>query len=176
MPRRRASRDWSPEENRQPMDRALRLSFPDSGASCVAPLLHDVAPRTCDAVWEGLPLAGATVHGMYSGPEVFITADGLPDVELENGVHRAQPGDIGDWLNPPGRYATTPQRVVEIVLIYDRGAAIMGPDGQPTFVNLFARVTGDWDAFRQAAKATRTQGPARLLIERGDLLAGRDET
>ncbi|MBT5712482.1 DUF3830 family protein, partial [Candidatus Poribacteria bacterium] len=98
---------------------------------------------------------------------IFITADELSDVEMENGVHRAQPGDIGYWRNPPGRYATTPQRVVEVVLIYDRGAAIMGPDGQPTFVNLFARVAGDWEAFRRAARTIRTRGPMRLHVERG---------
>jgi hypothetical protein len=148
------------------MARTLRLSFPEAGASCLATMLVDAAPHTCEAVWGGLPLAGDTVHGMYSGPEIFITTDDLPDVAAENGVHRAQPGDIGYWLNPPGRYATTPQRVVEVVLIYDRGAAIMGPDGQPTFVNLFAQVTGDWEAFREAAKTIRTSGPLRLLIER----------
>ena len=148
------------------MVRQLRLSFPDAGVSCIAPMLDAAAPDTCAAVWDALPLSGDTVHGMYSGPEIFITADRLADVPPENGVHRAQPGDIGYWLNPPGRYATTPERVVEVVLIYDRGAAIMGPDGQPTFVNLFAQVTGDWDAFRQAAKTIRTRGPLRLLIER----------
>jgi len=131
-------------------------------------MLDDAAPDTCDAVWDALPLSGDTVHGMYSGPEIFITADGLADVAQENGVHRAQPGDIGYWLNPPGRYATTPERVVEVVLIYDRGAAIMGPDGQPTFVNLFAQVAGDWAAFRDAARTIRTRGPLRLVIERVD--------
>jgi hypothetical protein len=149
------------------MARTLRLSFPDAGAECAAEMLDDDAPKTCEAVWRGLPLQGDTVHGMYSGPEIFVTADALADVEMENGVHRAQPGDIGYWLNPPGRYATTPQRVVEVVLIYDRGAAIMGPDGQPTFVNLFARVVGDWEAFRDAARTIRTRGPMRLHIERG---------
>ena len=148
------------------MHRTIRLSFPDDHVSCEAALLDDAAPQTCAMIWEHLPLEGRTVHGMYSGPELYITAHHLPDVELENGMHRPLPGDVGYWCNEPGKYAMEPERAVEILFIYDRGAAIMGADGQPTFANLFAQVTGDWEEFRHAARKVLTEGPKRFCIER----------
>src|SRR5436305_7579075 len=79
-----------------------------------------------------LPLEGRTVHGMYSGPELFIRADQLPPVAQENQVHRALPGDVGFWHQEGGRYQSSATSMSEVVFIYARGAAIMGADGQPT--------------------------------------------
>ena len=148
------------------MTRKIRISFPANDVSCEAVLLDERAPKTCAAIWECLPLEGQTVHGRWSGPELFICNDHLVDLEQENAIHRTLPGDVCYWMCPEGKYASSPQRAVEILFIYDRGAAIMGPDGQPTFANLFAQITGDWDAFRAAAKAVRTEGSLLLRIER----------
>ncbi len=150
------------------MAKRIRLSFPEEVVSCTAVLMEEKAPKTCAVIWENLPLQGKTVHGMYSGPEIFIAANQLPDLEQENGVHRPLPGDVGYWLNPGGRYALSPVRTVEVVVIYDRGAAIMGPDGVPTFINLFAQAILDesWVDFQQVARRVRIEGPKILRVER----------
>ena len=149
------------------MARTILLTFVGEGVSAVADLLDEQAPETCRIIWEHLPLEGRTVHGMYSGPEVFIRADHLPPAPPENQIHRALPGDVGFWFQEAGRYASSPHAVAEIVFIYARGAAIMGPDGQPTWVNMFAQIRPEGaDAFYAAARKVRAEGPRTLRIER----------
>ena len=148
------------------MSRQIQLSFPEFNVSCEAALFNDRAPKTCAAVWNSLPVEGSTVHGRWSGPEIFIGAEELQDVEQENGIHKPEPGDICYWMCPGGKYASVPERAVELILIYDTGAALCGPEGLPAFANLFARVEGDWEAFRSAARAVRTEGARVLRIER----------
>jgi hypothetical protein len=75
---------------------------------------------------------------------------------------------MGFWLQEGGRYHGSPLSVSEVVFIYNRGAAIMGADGQPTWVNLFAQIRAEGAAeFYAAAKKVRTEGPVTLRIERG---------
>jgi len=150
------------------MARSIVLRFVEEDVAAEAVLLDERAPETCRTLWESLPLEGRTVHGMYSGPELFIRADQVPEVPPENQIHRALPGDVGFWQQEGGRYYNNPGRVAEVVFIYSRGAAIMGPDGQPTWVNLFAqiRVEGS-EAFYETARKVRTEGPRTLRIERG---------
>jgi hypothetical protein len=151
------------------MPHALRLLFVEDNVSAIADLLEDAAPETCRIIAEHLPLEGRTVHGMYSGPELFIRTDHLPEAPPENQVHRALPGDVGFWYSHPGRYASSPGQACEIVFIYNRGAAIMGPDGQTTWVNLFARIRDECsDGFYTAARQVRTEGPKTLRIELAD--------
>jgi hypothetical protein len=55
-----------------------------------------------------------------------------------------------------------------VVFIYNRGAAIMGPDGQTTWVNLFAQIRSEGSAaFYEVARKVRYEGPRTLRIERG---------
>jgi hypothetical protein len=150
------------------MPRTIKLTFVEDDVSVLADLMEDRAPETCRAVWERLPLEGRTIHGMYSGPEVFLRADQVPPVPPENQIHRALPGDVGFWFQEAGRYHSGPNYVAEVVFIYARGAAIMGADGQPTWVNLFAQVRAEGsDPFYQVARKVRLEGPRTLRIERG---------
>ena len=150
------------------MARTIILRFVEPDVSAVADLQEDRAPETCAMIWEHLPLEGKSVHGMYSGPELFIRTDHLPRVPEENQIHRAMPGDVGFWYQEGGRYHSGPTSMSEVVFIYHRGAAIMGAGGQPTWVNLFARIREGQDAFYKVAKTVRTDGPLTLRIERGE--------
>jgi hypothetical protein len=150
------------------MSRTILLKLVEPHVSAVADLLEEQAPETCRMIWEHLPLEGRTVHGMYSGPELFIRTDHLPPVRPENQIHRPQVGDMGFWYQEGGRFVNNPHAVSEVVFIYNRGAAIMGPDGQTTWVNLFAQIRpAGAEAFYAAAKKVRTEGPVTLRIERG---------
>jgi hypothetical protein len=140
----------------------------ESGVSAVADLLEDRAPKTCELIWERLPLEGRLIHGMYSGPELFIILDGFPEVVPENQVSRPLPGDIGYFHQNPGLFASSPHEVAELVYIYERGVAIKGADGHDSWVNLFAQLRPDSrDAFLAASKLVRKEGPFTLRIERG---------
>jgi hypothetical protein len=155
-----------PDSDLQP--KALVFRIVESGVSAVADLLEDRAPETCALIWERLPLEGRLIHGMYSGPELFIILDGFPEVAPENRVNRPLPGDIGYFHQNPGLFASSPHEVAELVYIYERGVSIKGADGHDSWVNLFAQFRPDSrDAFMAASKLVRKEGPFTLRIERG---------
>jgi hypothetical protein len=148
--------------------KTLIFTIVDHGVSAVADLLEKRAPVTCDLIWNRLPLEGRLVHGMYSGPELFILLDGFPAVPAENQVARPIPGDIGYWHLEAGLHVSEPDELAELVYVYDRGAAIKGPEGQDSSVNLFARLRPEGDAeFLALSKRFRREGPWTLRIERG---------
>ena len=150
------------------MPKTLTFHIVEEQVSAVAELLEDRAPRTCELVWERLPIEGRLVHGMYSGPELFVILDGFPGVGPENQVSRPLPGDIGYFHQEAGLYASSPHEVAELVYVYDRGAAIKGAEGHDSWVNLFARLRPDGaDAFLAASRRARREGPFTLRVERG---------
>ena len=151
------------------MPRTIVLRFVEEDVRAVADLMEERAPETCRIIWEHLPLEGRTIHGMYSGPELFIRTDHLPPAPPENQIHRALPGEVGFWFQEGGRYHAGASAMSEVVFIYNRGAAIMGADGLPTWVNLFAQIRPEGaHAFYEAARKVRTEGPRTLRIERGE--------
>lgn len=151
------------------MAKSIVLRIPEGGVSVAADLLEAAAPRTCALVWERLPVGGRLIHGMYSGPELFVVVSGFPAVSAENQVRRALPGDIGYWHNEAGIHASAPNEVAEIVFVYDRGVSIKGSDGSDSWVNLFARIRmHEAEEFFAVCKRSRREGPWTLQIERGD--------
>jgi hypothetical protein len=150
-----------------PNARSIVLQIPELDVRAVADLLEAEAPRTCALVWDRLPLEGRLVHGMYSGPELFIVLPGFPEVDAENQVQRALPGDVGYWHNEGGIHASAPHETAELVFVYDRGVSIKGSDGSHSWVNLFARIRVDEAAdFLAVCKRYRTEGAWTLQVER----------
>jgi len=136
--------------------------------SAVADLLDEQAPQTCSLIWDSLPVEGRLIHGMYSGPELFIVLPDFPAVAAENQVCRALPGDVGYWHLEAGLHAAAPNEVAELVFVYDRGVEIKGTDGQASWVNLFARIrTAEAEEFLGVSKRYRKEGPWNLRVERG---------
>jgi Protein of unknown function (DUF3830) len=151
------------------MARTIVLRIVEPDVSAVADLLDARAPRTSALVWDALPLTGRLVHGMYSGPELFIVLPGFPAVRAENQVQRALPGDVGYWHNEAGLHAAAPEEVAELVFVYDRGVSIKGTDGSDSWVNLFARIrVAEAADFLAVCRRSRTEGPWTLRVERGE--------
>lgn len=152
--------------------RWIRLTFVTTGESVVAELLDKEAPQTCRLVWELLPLEGKMIHGMYSGPEVFMLLDNPQPAPPENQVQIPLPGELLYFYDPGGSAFTGTQPQAEICLIYNRGVTARGPEGAPTYANLFARIPGDWKYdwvdFAEACRRVRWEGPQVLRIERAD--------
>jgi hypothetical protein len=150
--------------------RRLKLTFVGTGESIQADMLDDEAPGICDLIWDMLPIEQPAIHGRYSGAEIFTLLDNPQDVPPENSVHLPLPGEIFYFFDPGGTNATgrTPQG--EICVVYDRGVALRGPEGLPTFCSLFARIPGDWKTdwrdFAAACARVRRDGPQRLRLDR----------
>lgn len=149
--------------------RRIRLTFPDTGESVVADLLDAEAPRLCEAVWGLLPLEKRLLHGMYSGPEVFMVLDEARPIARENEVQLPLPGEILLFHDEGTSAAGRNRAVSEICLVYGRGVVLREHEGIPTRAGLFARIPGDWQhdwtAFAEACRRVRSHGPRTLRIE-----------
>jgi hypothetical protein len=152
------------------MARTIVLRIIEHDVSAVADVLDVEAPATSALIWAGLPLEGRLMHGMYSGPELFIVLPGFPAVKAENQVQRALPGDVGYWHNEAGLHAAAPNEVAELVFVYNRGVSIKGTDGSDSWVNLFARIrVEESSAFFDVCKRFRGEGGLwTLSVERGE--------
>lgn len=150
--------------------RRIRLTFPDTGESAIADLLDADAPHLCDAVWARLPLEKTVLHGMYSGPEVFMVLDDPRPIERENEVQLPLPGELLLFYDEGTSAAGGNKAVSEICIVYGRGVTLRKHEGIPTCAGLFARIPGDWQhdwaAFAQACRRVRSHGPRTLRIER----------
>lgn len=150
--------------------RHIRLSFVETGESVVAELLDDEAPATCELVWNMLPLQHDLYHGRWSGSEVFVLLDEAPEVVHEQRCHLPLPGEILYWRDESTAVTSSGGPVAEIVMAFGRAVQLGGPEGIPSFANLFARVPGDWKydwvEFAEACARVRLRGLTPLRIER----------
>jgi len=78
------------------MTRYLRITLESRGVNCRARLLDDEAPRTAEAVWNGLPLSGQVFHGKYARNEIYNLVPAFAEVEpgKENTTVTPIPGDL----------------------------------------------------------------------------------
>jgi len=148
------------------MYKRIVLSFPEENVSAVAELAEDAAPETCRFIWDHLPLENRTIHGMYSGREIFVIVDPPTPLKSENLVNLPLSGEILFFYQEGGVYVEADDPYAEICVIYGRSVQLKGEGGIPTFANLFARMTGDWSAFADVCRRVRYEGPKLLRVER----------
>ena len=138
----------------------------------VAEMLDDEAPRTCQLVWDLLPVEHDLIHGRYSGMEAFVLLDKYQPALDEKRTQLPLPGEILYWSDPGTPVTSSGQPVAEILLAFGRGVTLRGAEGVPNFGSLFARIPGDWKYdwvdFAQACGRIRTEGSQALRIERVD--------
>ena len=135
-------------------------------------MLDDEAPRTCQLVWDLLPVEHDLIHGRYSGMEAFVLLDKYQPALDEKRTQLPLPGEILYWSNSGSPVTSSGQPVAEILLAFGRGVTLRGAEGVPDFGSLFARIPGDWKYdwvdFAQACGRIRTEGSQALRIERVD--------
>lgn len=148
------------------MSRRIELSFPEEGVSACAELMEEAAPETCRFVWERLPVEGKTIHGMYSGAEVFLFVDPAVCLPPENQVNLPLPGELLYFYQEGGVFVDASESYAEICLVYGRNVQLKGEGGVPTFASLFASLTGEWSEFGEVCRRVRYEGPKRLRISR----------
>ena len=149
--------------------RRIRLTFVDTGESALAEMLDEEAPEVCRLVSDLLPQESRTVHGQYSGAEVFILVDQPRPAPPENLTQIPLPGEIFYFYDGGGNVTSGRKPAGEICIVYGRGVILRGPEGAPTYASLFARIPGDWKydwrEFASACRSVRHDGPRRLRIE-----------
>lgn len=150
--------------------RQISLTYPELNASIVADMLDDEAPQVCQIVWDMLPIEKKVLQGMYSGAEVFALLDKPVQHPPENICQLPLPGELLYFHDGSHSVANSKKPIAEVVLVYNRGVVLRGPEGVPTYCSLFARIPGDWKydwvEFREACRKVRLEGPQLLRIER----------
>jgi len=62
----------------------------------IACLLENEAPKTCNLIWNSLPLEGPAIHAKIAGPEFWFMVPLFQD-ELENPTKEQDAGNVCFW-------------------------------------------------------------------------------
>jgi hypothetical protein len=136
-----------------PMTRRIEVLLDKRGARCVARLLDELAPRTCDALWNALPQSGAAYHAKYARNEIYALVPAFADPEPphENTTITPIPGDLVYFPFEPWQLAPMSHgyadpalhgeaRSVDIALFYNRNNLLLNPDFGWVPGNVFATI------------------------------------
>jgi hypothetical protein len=146
------------------MARYIEVVLEKRDVSCVARLLDDEAPRTAEAVWAALPLAGDAYHAKYARNEVytFVSPFADPEPGLEHPTITPIPGDLCYFSFAAGQLpastygygedeaAAGRERIVDLALFYGRNNLLLNADVGFVPGNVFATVVEGLDEMAAA--------------------------
>src|SRR5213593_2787229 len=99
----------------------IRLTFVKNCQSVFAEMLDDEAPEVCRIVWDLLPVENRTIHGQFSGAEVFILLNNPQPVPPEGLTQIPLPGEILYFYDDTRNVLNPPKPIAEICIVYNRG-------------------------------------------------------
>lgn len=153
------------------MPRYIDIRLERRGVACVALLLDEVAPTTCDLVWSSLPASGALWHAKYASNEVYCLLppmDGLAPGN-ENTTVMPIPGDVAYFHFPseelgPGQLEEAglagSSSVVNLAVFYGRNNLLLYPATGFVPARVFATVIENLDGFAAACYHVFRHGAA----------------
>ena len=138
----------------------------ERGGKFVATLLENESPRTCNAVWNKLPIVSDAQHAQYSGKIIFFFAPQIEFDELENPkLVGLFPGDVALNTHPFHKLNLTPSIGIPIEMLIAYGGSIQADWCGPSPVNCFAKITeGDMDNLVEVGLRTRRQGFEKITL------------
>ncbi|WP_028934686.1 DUF3830 family protein [Pseudonocardia spinosispora] len=142
------------------MARLLRITLAKRGVSCVAELLEKQAPRTCEAVWNALPLGGDIQHAKYARNEVYAMLGQFADpIGQENPTVTPIPGDVVLFEFPGGMLDEDFKRdkgvealpmVIDLAIFYGRNNLLLNADVGWVPGNVYATIVEGLDEMAAA--------------------------
>jgi hypothetical protein len=157
------------------MTRRIELALKVKGVRAVATFLEDEAPRTCNAVWDALPIEAETYHAKWAGRELYTLVPPFPKGPgEENATITPIPGDVvyfdvsPDTIDlPVALRRQYPNGLVDLAVFYGRNNLLLGPAGfMPG--NLFATITEGLAEYARACAELFREGMVneRFIIRR----------
>jgi hypothetical protein len=157
----------------------MSITLERRGVSCLAELLDKDAPRTCEAVWSALPLAGDAYHAKYARNEVYTMVErfATPEPGLENPTVTPIPGDVvyfsfdGGMLDRGFKeekgIAALPG-VIDLAIFYGRNNLLLNGDVGWVPGNVYATITEGLDRMAEACNDIWRSGAVgeRLVYRR----------
>ncbi len=141
------------------MPRFIEIELQKRGVSCTAQLLDERAPRTCEAVWQALPIEGNVFHAKYASNEIYTLVPPFADSEpgLENPTMLPTTGDVMYFFIPPGTVCIPEVReradrtgLIDLAIFYDRDNFLFSPTLGPVPGSRFATITENMEAMTKA--------------------------
>jgi hypothetical protein len=147
------------------MPRYIEFIAEDEGISARALLWDERVPRTCELVWNLLPVTGPAHHGIYSGAEIAMNLPHFVEIEAENATWAVLPWEIGCVSLRQRDYVDLAQDISEFCFFYDRGARPSMMEG-PVKVNLFAQFVGTPQGLYELCYRMRREGQKLFTVRR----------
>jgi hypothetical protein len=145
--------------------RCIRFTLTADNVAAVAELREGAAPRTSQALWDLLPVAGRAHHAVYSGSECVLILPEMVRVPPEVATADVREGDVGFTYFEAGAAHGVTRAFAEVCWFYGEDARPSMHEG-PVPVSLFARFLGNSDAFFAACRRMRREGTKAIVIER----------
>lgn len=129
-----------------------------NGTVVRAALNDDLAPKTCQAIWDALPFEGRAVHAQTSG-DMFRMLDYTPvgDLPVESAVSFQHPGQI---IYFPGI------KEIAFCMGVARFRGVPGADGNTSRLTPLAEIEGDFKEFAQAGDSLQFGGAKPIRFHR----------
>jgi hypothetical protein len=140
----------------------------ERGGSISASMLEESAPKSCEIIWNSLPVESRLRHAMWAGEEVFF--DEFPiskEMPLENAFHNVKPGAVccvaSSWLRD-GK-PSLQKGCTSFAIFYGKGKPRKAID-ETIDMNCFAHVD-DEEKMAEIGRRMRMQGSEMIKIRRG---------
>ncbi|HLV71379.1 uncharacterized protein DUF3830 [Actinomadura hallensis] len=163
------------------MPKLMTITLERRGVSCVAELLEKDAPRTCEAVWNALPLGGDAYHAKYARNEVYTMVENFCEEEigLENPTVTPIPGDVvffsfsGGMLDrrfKEEKNIHTLPGVIDLAIFYGRNNLLLNGDVGWVPGNVYATIVDGLDRMAEACNDVWRSGSVgeRLVYARAE--------
>lgn len=161
------------------MPRYLSITLEKRGVSCVAELLDEDAPRTCEVVWQALPQAGPVHHAKYARNEIYTMVPRFAESEpgQENPTVTPIPGDLVYFSFDSGMLDLEFKQekdidqlpgVIDLAIFYGRNNLLLNGDVGWVPGNVYGTITEGLAAFAEACNDVWRSGSVgeRLRYER----------
>jgi hypothetical protein len=151
--------------------RHVKITLEKRDVSCIARLLDDEAPRTCDAVWNALPLAGDAFHAKYARNEVYAMVPRFAQEAIgpENTTVTPIPGDVMYFDFAAGMLDRSYREsvgiegmpgVVDLAIFYGRNNLLLNADIGWVVGNVWATIVEGLDEMASACNDVWLNGCA----------------
>src|SRR5699024_5746990 len=133
------------------LSRYIKIKLEKRNISCIARLLDEDAPNTCDAIWNSLPQCGPAYHAKYAKNEVYTMVPSITEkkIGLENPTVTPIHGDLCYFYFDEGelnrnfkevRKINHLSGVVDLAIFYGRNNLLLNGDIGWVPGNVFATV------------------------------------
>jgi hypothetical protein len=149
------------------MVKQIRIEF-EKGGTFIADMLEDIAPKTCKAVWDKLPIEADAQHAQYSGHIIFLFTPTITFDELENPKWMDLfPGDVTLNVHPLHKLHLTPAINIPIEIFIVYGGCLPADWCGPSPANHFAKIVeGNLEELAEIGRRNRREGFEKIKFTR----------